>query len=532
MKEVFSHQVLSREETQEKIKQGIDLVVNPVKVTFGRGGVNVLLIRDNLLPVVTNDGVSVARNIQHEDPFVNAGAMLVKEVCARTEELCGDGTSSSAVLTQALFNEIQKVLKNRSINSIKLKRDLEKVTEEVVVHLKKLSQKPKSKIRLREIAEISANGDKEIAELVYKAIKKVGETGVIKVEESEDVDSRVEVVDGYQLDTPFYNAGFITNHDKMTAEFSNMNVLLYEGYLETFDDLVPTINAITDFTDPENPRVGGLLILCDTIDPNTENQILNFKSLGHNFMILKTPLYGIQRTELYQDIATLIGAEVYCKEKGKPLTEVTLEGLGKVKKVVSDVNKTLLIGTEGNTSERVNTIKEQLKNYQGASKEKQTIKDRLGKLEGGVAMIYVGGGSKSDKREKTDRVDDALKAVKSCIEEGYVAGAGVTYLTIANMLQGTNEATQVMKEVLKAPFLQVYENAGINGEEYLDYVLTSEYGSGIDIDSGEKVNLFNIGVIDPTKVSRLALENAVSVVSLFTSLGASSFNSEPLMQLS
>jgi len=528
----FRHQVLSREETQEKIKQGIDLVVNPVKVTFGRGGVNVLLIRDNLLPVVTNDGVSVARNIQHEDPFVNAGAMLVKEVCARTEELCGDGTSSSAVLTQALFNEIQKVLKNRSINSIKLKRDLEKVTEEVVVHLKKLSQKPKSKIRLREIAEISANGDKEIAELVYKAIKKVGETGVIKVEESEDVDSRVEVVDGYQLDTPFYNAGFITNHDKMTAEFSNMNVLLYEGYLETFDDLVPTINAITDFTDPENPRVGGLLILCDTIDPNTENQILNFKSLGHNFMILKTPLYGIQRTELYQDIATLIGAEVYCKEKGKPLTEVTLEGLGKVKKVVSDVNKTLLIGTEGNTSERVNTIKEQLKNYQGASKEKQTIKDRLGKLEGGVAMIYVGGGSKSDKREKTDRVDDALKAVKSCIEEGYVAGAGVTYLTIANMLQGTNEATQVMKEVLKAPFLQVYENAGINGEEYLDYILSAPYGSGIDIDNGEKVNLFNIGVIDPTKVSRLALENAVSVVSLFTSLGASSFNSEPLMQMS
>jgi len=529
MSEVFKHQVLSREETQEKIKQGIDLVVNPVKVTLGRGGMNVLLIRDNLLPVITKDGVSVARNIQHEDPFVNAGAMLVKEVSARTEELCGDGTTTSSVLTQALFNEVQK---HKNINPIQLKKDLEKVTEEVVGHLKKLSQKPKSKVRLKEIADISANGDKEVADLVYKAIQKVGETGVIKVEESEDVDSRVEVVDGYQLDTPFYNAGFITNHDKMTAEFSNMNVLLYEGFLETFDDLVPTINAITDFTDPENPRVGGLLILCDTIDPNTENQILNFKSLGHNFMILKTPLFGIQRTELYQDIATLIGAEVYCKEKGKPLTEVTAEGLGKVKKVVSDVNKTLLIGTEGDTSERINTIKEQLKNYQGASKEKQTIKDRLGKLEGGVAMIYVGGGSKSDKREKTDRVDDALKAVKSCIEEGYVAGAGVTYLTISNMLQGTNEATQVMKEVLKAPFLQVYENAGIDANKYLDYVIMSQYGSGIDIDTEEKVNLFDIGVIDPTKVSRLALENAVSVVSLFTSLGASSFNSEPLMQIS
>ena len=534
----MTNQVLSREATQEKIKEGVDLVADAVKVTLGKGGMNVLLIRDNLLPIITKDGISVAKEISHEDPFVNAGCMMVKEVSSKTNDLAGDGTSTSAVLAQALINEAYEVMKTSKINPIRLQKDLETSCQEVVKHLKKLSKPLKSSSKLRSIANISSNGDKEITDLVIKAINSAGRKGIITVEEDEDKEeSQVEIINGYQVDSPFYNAGFITDHSKFTAEYKDMFIVLYDGHLESMDDLTQVVNSVTTIQAVEIegeqvnvPEIGNLLIMANNIDPHLENDLLTVSANGFKILVVKSPSHGMERTDILNDIAIITGGEVFHKEK-KPLTSATKDKLGFAKSVISDVNKTLIISESRDISERIDIVKEQLKNYVGSTKQKDNIKTRLGKLEGGVAIIKVAGKTTTERREKTDRVEDALRAVQSCIDEGYVSGGGSTYLKISSLLSGDNEATKIMKKVLQAPFLQVYKNAGIEVNDKITHLQEVGYGIGIDIDTAAETDLFKIGVIDPTKVARLSIENATSVAGVFITLGASSYNGESIIKM-
>lgn len=518
-------------EAQTKFKDGVDLVANTVKVTLGKKGLNVMCVRDGMLPVITKDGVSVAREVQDKDPIINAGAMAVKQVAVKTVDDAGDGTSRGAVLAQAIIEFAQEELK--TTNAITIKNGIDVATSEVVKHLKNFSKKTKSVKRIKEIAEISANGDKEIANLVVEAIQKVGQFGVIKTEEVERAESNVEISTGYEFDSPFNSWSWITNHEKLTAEFKNMNVLLYEGHLEDWAELVVPINAVTS---EDGQKVDGLLIIADSIDQQVERQLLEYKSQGFKFMYVKSPSFGARRTETLIDIATLIDAEIFSKERGNGLENVTKEKLGKVKKVVTDSDKTVLIGGEGNIVERVKTVEEQLKSYKGTQKDKDYIKERIGKLTGGVAIINVGGYSDVERREKTDRVEDSLCAVRASLEEGFVAGGGVTYLQISKLLDNFETAeknrvgVKIIQKALLAPFLQIYENAGIEGANHIDYLQSAEYGAGLDIETEEYINLFERGIIDPTKVERVAIQNAASIAGTFLTIGAIVYNNEPIIR--
>ena len=527
----MDNKILYNKEAQEAFKEGIDLVANTVKVTLGKKGRNVMCVRDGMLPVITKDGVSVAREVQHSDPIINAGAMAVKQVAVKTADEVGDGTTSSSVLAEAIVEFAQEELK--TTNAITIKNGIDVATAEVVRHLKNFSQKTKSIKRIREIAEISANGDKEISKLVVEAIQKVGQFGVIKTEEVERIESNVEISTGYEFDSPFNSWSWITNHEKLTAEFKDMNVLIYEGHIEEWKELIIPINSVTS---EDGQRVDGLLIISDSIDPQVERELLEYKSKGFKFMYVKSPSFGARRTETLIDIATLIGAEVFSKERGNGLENVTKEKLGKVKKVVTDSDKTVLIGGEGNIKERVKTVEEQLKAYKGTPKDKEYIKERVGKLTGGVAIINVGGYSDVERREKTDRVEDSLCAVRASLEEGFVAGGGVTYLQISKLLDGFETAeknkvgVKIIQKALLAPFLQIYENAGIDGNYHLDFLQVAEYGIGLDIDTEEPINLFEIGIIDPTKVERVAIQNAASIAGTFLTIGAIVYNNEPIIR--
>jgi len=434
-------------------------------------------------------------------------------------------TTTATVLAQAIVSNSQEQLEKH--NAITIKRGIDCATKEVVRLLKDFSQPTNTAKRRREIAEISANGEKEISKLVVEALNKVGKDGIIKVEEAETTKSFVDVVKGYQFDSPISNWKWITNHEKLTAEFSDMHVLLFEGFIEEFTQVIPVIKSIQK---EDGTLDGGLLIIADNLDPQAENRLLDLKTQGYKILYVKSPSFGTRRTETLRDIASLINAKVYTN------LQDFKGGLGKIKKVEVDVNNTLLVGGEGDITERLSVVKNQLKTIKGTKKDKEYVKERIGKLTGGVAVINIGGYSEVERREKTDRVDDALKAVLCSLEEGYVAGGGVTFLQIAKLLDSFEVDTpnrigvEIIQKSLRAPFLQIYKNAEIKVEDKTEYLETAEYGTGIDIETGEYVNFFETGVIDPTKVSRVAIENASSIASTFLSNGAVVYNSDPIIR--
>jgi chaperonin GroEL len=527
----MKNKILYNKDAQKAFKEGVDLVANTVKVTLGKKGRNVMCVRDGMLPIITKDGVSIAREVQHSNPIINAGAMAVKQVAVKTVEDAGDGTTSSCVLAQAIVDFAQEALE--TTNAITIKNGIDFATSEVVKHLKKISQKVNSTKRIRQIAEISSNGDKEISKLIVEAIKKVGKFGLIKIEVVESTISSVEISKGYEFDSPFSSWGWITNHEKLIAEFKDMNVLLYEGHISKWEDLIIPINSITS---EDGLKVEGILIISDSIDPKVESQLLEYKSKGYNFMWVKSPSFGARRTETLIDIAILLNTQVFSDEKGNGLENVTAEKLGKVKKVVVDSNKTVLIGGDGEVIVRINTIQEQLKHFKGSQKDKDYIKERIGKLNGGIALINIGGYSDVERREKSDRVEDALCAVKASLEEGFTVGGGTTYLQISKMLDSVKTTDnnmiglKIIQSALLAPFIQIYENAGIDGKKHIDYLQHTHYGEGLDIETGEYVNFIDRGIIDPTKVERVALENASSIASTFLTIGAITYNSEPIIR--
>lgn len=539
----MENKVIYGSEARKLLKKGVDLVANAVKVTLGAKGMNVMCVRDILLPIITKDGISVAKEVSSDNPIIDAGASLVKQVSNNTNESGGDGSSTSVVLAQAIVHEAYIVLENK-VNAISLKRGLDLGLDFALKHLNKLKTSSNSLKTLKNIANISTNGDQEISDLVVSAIKKVGKNGSIKIEETEELESKVEVSNGYEMDVPFSVAEFINNREKFEAVFEDMNVLIYQGHLKDKRQLNRAIELSTTETPEGEPGVfEGLLVICDNISGHVQKELLEFSYQGFKLMNLRSPSFGARKNETLKDIAALIGAKVYSEDLGESLDDITLEGLGHIDKVVADANKTVLIGGKSNKEEleaRIKTVKEQIKNITGGKSETEFVKERYSKLTKGVAVIKVGGYSSPEKREKTDRVEDALNAVKACLEEGYVAGGGVTYLNISNALKSAKIETknedeqkgvEVLIKALEAPFRQILENAGMKEEtdDYIHNIQSSQYyGDGIDLQTQEYVNLFERGIIDPTKVERLALQNAVSISGTFLTLGAITYNSTPI----
>ena len=545
----MENKVVYGQEARKLLKEGVDLVANGVKVTLGKQGLNVMCVRDLLLPILTKDGVSVSKEIESENPIINAGASLVKQVSNQTNEGAGDGTTSSVVLAQAIVHEADFVLNTGKVNAISLKRGLDLALDFSLKHLKTLSRNSSNLKTLKSIANVSTNGDEEISDLVVEAFRKVGKSGTIKVEETDSITSSVESSLGYELDVPFSLAEFINDREKFEAVFEDMNVLIYQGHLKDKRQLNKAIELST--TKDENGELGvfeGLLIICDNISGHVQKEILEFSYQGFKMMNLRSPSFGARKNETLKDIASLIGAKVYSEDLGDDLDNVTLEGLGHIDKVISDANKSVLIGGKGNQEEikvRTEIVKQQIKNITGGKKETEYVKERYSKLTKGVAVIKVGGYSAPEKREKTDRVEDALCAVKACLEEGYVAGGGVTYLNIANALKSAKievrnkdeqKGVEVLIRSLEYPFTQILENAGIkykskfllwtlNSNKFLERIEKQEYGYGIDLENNDFTDLFERGIIDPTKVERLALQNAVSISGTFLTLGAITYNS-------
>nr|DAI89459.1 MAG TPA: GroEL [Caudoviricetes sp.] len=498
-----------------------------------------MCVRDLLLPIITKDGVSVSKEVESNDLIINAGASLVKQVSNETNEGAGDGTTTATVLAQAIVSKSDEIL-STGVNPISLKRGLDLALDFSLKHLDKLKTKSSSLKTLKDIANISTNGDKEISDLVVDAIKKVSKNGTIKVEETEELKSSVELSLGYELDVPFSLAEFINDREKFEAVFEDMNVLIYQGHLKDKRQLNKAIELST--TRDTNGELGvfeGLLIICDNISGHVQKEILEFSYQGFKIMNLRSPSFGARKNETLKDIAALIGAKVYSEDLGDDLDNVTLEGLGHIDKVISDANKSVLIGGKGKQEEikeRTAIVKQQIKNITGGKKETEYVKERYSKLTKGVAVIKVGGYSAPEKREKTDRVEDALCAVKACLEEGYVAGGGVTYLNISNALKSAKievrnedeqKGVEVLVKALEAPFKQILENAGMQDqtENYIHNIQSSQYyGDGIDLQTQEYVDLFKRGIIDPTKVERLALQNAVSISGTFLTLGAITYN--------
>lgn len=514
------NRIITGDQARDLIKAGVDKLADIVKVTYGAKGRNVILGRPMMLPYITKDGVTVAKEAMLDDEIENLGAYLVKQVASKTDDGVKDGTTTATILAQAIVNEAHIKTKDGT-NSIYLKRGIDKATEEVIKQLKKITTKVSNNNVLKNIATISANGDKEIGNLIASIYKKTGKDCTIKVEEGFTTETKVEYTQGYEIDNGYLNWGFINNHDKMHVEFEDCRVLLYEGNIEDWKELDATINSI--WNEVEN-KLEGLLIVSDNIDSQLLNKLLMFKEKGEKMMATKSPAYGSRRTEMLKDIASIIGGKVYSKETGNTLDTVTSEGLGKVSKFISDANKTVLIGGAGEketVEKRIETLKNQLKNTK-VKKDKDLIKERLAKMQGGVVVINVGGYSPVEVKEKIDRVDDAIGATKASLEEGFVAGGGVTYLLLSKLLEDfkldnkdEQVGAEILKNALRYPFKQILINGGLNPEDYIERVLSGEYGMGVNIDTEEFVDMFDAGVIDPAKVTRTALENASSIASTF-----------------
>lgn len=524
------------QEARKKIKEGVDLVANAVKVTLGAKGMNVICIRDMLMPVITNDGVSVAKEVSGNDPLVNAGASLIKQVADETNEKAGDGTTTSSVLAQAIVQESYDLL-NDGANAISLQRGMLKALTVATKEIEKLANKKTNKKTITSIANISSNGDKEITKLVVDAMTKVGKGGTIKVEQTEQTESFVSVAEGYEIESPFPDSKFITNDKKYMAELENVNVIVYNGRIQKADELYKAIELSLPESDEEKEKTPlRLLVIAQSVSPDVQLGIAEYHRLGHSFMNINAPSFGGRKVETLKDIAVVIGAKYLDQDSGDRLENIKKEDLGFVEKVESDANKTVLIGGKGDKEaikQRVEVVTEQVKTVIGGKKEVTFVKDRLSKLKKGVAVINVGGFSKPEKREKEDRIEDALCAIRATLEQGFVAGEGVTYIRVAQALKvaqievknkDEQKGIEVLIKALYAPFKQILVNAGLNPEDHLKEIENGVYGMGVDLDEDIRINLFEQNIIDPTKVSIMALQNATSISSTFLSTGAITYN--------
>jgi chaperonin GroEL len=502
---------------REALKAGLNTLADAVKVTLGPSGRNVLLQKGNGAHI-TKDGVSVAKEIQLENPFMNMGVQLVKEVSQKTADEAGDGTTTATVLAQAIaekgFESVER------INPIELKRGMDKAVEVVVSELEKQSVKVGDKVE--QIATISANGDENIGKLIADAFDKVGKDGVITVEESKGIETSMEIVDGMQFDKGFLSTHFATNQEKMLAEIENPYILLYDGRISNMNDILKLLEGVAQSSKP-------LVIIADDVEGEVLGTLVVNKLRGAlNVCAVKAPAFGDRKKEMMRDIATVTGGTFVQPEIGQKLEDVTMDMLGVAEKIVVSKDNTTIINGAGSAdeiAERVQAIKTQIDESQ-SDYEKEKMQERLAKLAGGVAVLYIGAGSEVELKEKKDRVDDALQATKSAIEEGVVEGGGIALLRTLKALNDLEtedawetDGVEVIKEALSAPIVQILENAGQNATDIISSLHTHwavEGGEtlGYNAKTEEFVDLMVDGVIDPKKVTRCAIQNASSVVGM------------------
>ncbi|MBP1838188.1 chaperonin GroEL [Formosa algae] len=501
-------------EARDGLKRGVDALANAVKVTLGPKGRNVIIGRSFGAPVVTKDGVSVAKEIELEDALENMGAQMVKEVASKTNDLAGDGTTTATVLAQAIVKE---GLKNvaAGANPMDLKRGIDKAVEAIVADLAKQTQQVgDSSDKIKQVAAISANNDDVIGDLIALAFGKVGKEGVITVEEAKGTDTYVDVVEGMQFDRGYLSPYFVTDSEKMITDLDNPYILLYDKKVSTMKDLLPVLEPVAQSGKP-------LLIIAEDVDGEALATLVVNKLRGSlKIAAVKAPGFGDRRKAMLEDIAILTGGTVISEERGFTLENATIDMLGTAERVTIDKDNTTVVNGSGEKDmikNRVNQIKSQIE-ATTSDYDKEKLQERLAKLAGGVAVLYVGAASEVEMKEKKDRVDDALHATRAAVEEGIVAGGGVALVRAKAVLEAIttvnlDETTgiQIVARAIEAPLRTIVENAGGEGSVVVSKVLEGEGNFGYDAKTETYVDMLAAGIIDPKKVTRIALENAASV---------------------
>ena len=510
--------ILFNSDVRSKMKEGADALANAVKVTLGPKGRNVVIDKKFGAPQVTKDGVTVAKEIELEDRFQNMGAQMVKEVASKTNEQAGDGTTTATVLAQAIINVGIKNV-TAGANPMNLKRGIDKAVSAVVADLKERSHEVgEDYSKIEQVGTISANNDGYIGKLIADAMSKVKKDGVITVEEAKGTETEVKVVEGMQFDRGYISPYFMTNSDKMLAELSNPSILITDKKISTMKDLLPILEPIA--------REGReLLIIAEDVDGEALTTLVVNRLRGTlKVAAVKAPGFGDRRKEMLQDIATLTGAIVVSEERGITLENCTPDMLGKAEKVTITKENTTIVGGAGDAdqiAERVALIRSQMATVT-SDYDREKLKERLGKLAGGVAVLYVGATTEVEMKEKKDRVEDALNATRAAVEEGYLPGGGVAYIraiSALDTLKGDNEdentGIRIVAKAIEEPLRQIAANAGVDGSVIIQKIKEGADDFGYNARTDEFVNMYEAGVIDPTKVARVALENAASVAGMF-----------------
>ena len=505
-------------DAREQLKQGVDALANAVKVTLGPKGRNVIIEKKYGAPQITKDGVTVAKEIELEDSVNNLGAQLVKEVATKTGDAAGDGTTTATVLAQAIINVGLKNVTSGA-NPMDLKRGIDKAVAEVVKAIRKQSQIVGNDYdKIEQVATISANNDSEIGALIAEAMKKVSKDGVITIEEAKGTDTTIEVVEGMQFDRGYISPYFVTNTEKMECEMENPYILIHDKKISSLKELLPILEPAVQSGRP-------LLIIAEDVDSEALTTLV-VNRLRSNLKIcaVKAPGFGDRRKEMLEDIAILTGGMVISEERGLRLESATLEMLGTAEKVTIDKDNTIIVngaGKKQSIADRINQIKAQI-SATTSDYDREKLQERLAKLSGGVAVLYVGAGSEVEMKEKKDRVDDALSATRAAIEEGIVPGGGVSYIRAIEAvakLKGDNDdektGIEIIRRAIEEPLRQIVTNAGKEGAVVVQKVSegTGDFGYNARMDRYE--NLLAAGVVDPAKVTRVALENAASIAGMF-----------------
>ena len=504
-------------DAREKMLRGIDILADAVQVTLGPKGRNVVIDKSFGAPRTTKDGVTVAKEIELGDKFENMGAQMVREVASKTNDVAGDGTTTATVLARAIVREGSKSVA-AGMNPMDLKRGIEKAVEAVVADLKKRSKKVKSNEEIGQVGTISANGDTEVGKMIAQAMAKVGNEGVITVEEAKTAETELEVVEGMQFDRGYISPYFITNADKMRTEMDDAYILIYEKKLSGLQELLPLLESVVQTGKP-------LLIVAEDVEGEAlATLVVNKLRGGLKVAAVKAPGFGDRRKAMLQDIAVLTGGQAISEDLGIKLENVTINMLGRAKKVMIDKENTTIVNGAGKKADieaRVSQIKAQIEETT-SDYDREKLQERLAKLAGGVAVIRVGGATEIEVKERKDRVDDAMHATRAAVEEGILPGGGVALLRAVEALkrvktdnEDQKHGVDIVRKAIQAPARQIASNAGADGSVVVGKIMEKDqYSYGYDAQAGEYGNMVTKGIIDPTKVVRAAIQNAASVAGL------------------
>jgi chaperonin GroEL len=502
-------------DARERMLRGVDILANAVRITLGPKGRNVILEKSYGAPRSTKDGVTVAKEIELEDKFENMGAQMVREVAQKTNDMAGDGTTTATVLAHSILREGMKSVA-AGMNPMDLKRGIEKAVAQVVEEIQKKSKKVKDTAEIAQVGTVAANGEKAIGDMIAEAMQKVGNEGVITVEEAKSLESELEVVEGMQFDRGYLSPYFITNADKMTVELEDPFILIHEKKLASLQPLLPVLEAIVQTGKP-------LLIIAEEVEGEAlATLVVNKLRGGLKVAAVKAPGFGDRRKAMLEDIATLTNGQTISEDLGIKLENVTLAMLGKAKRVSITKDHTIIIDGSGKKKDieaRVSQIKAQIEETT-SDYDKEKLQERLAKLAGGVAVIKVGGATEVEVKERKDRVDDALNATRAAVEEGIVAGGGVMLLKAAKAItvKGDNQdqdaGINIVRKALQSPIRQIAENAGVEGSIVVGKVMERSGSFGYDAQADEYGDMFEKGIIDPAKVVRIALQDAASIAGL------------------